>query len=103
MSDDPRLLLALLYWSTPLILGIWIVVRLLARPRRRVRFCLLALGAWVVHVAWMFMLLRPAFSGHWRPADGESRWIDIVSYGGVLVIVAVVVLAVRDGARGNSV
>ena len=90
--------LAVLYWSTPLILGVWIVVRLVAKPRRRVRFCIFALLAWSVHVASMFMLILPGFSGHWRPTDQESRLIDGVMMGGVIVVVALVILGLRDRA-----
>ena len=94
--DDAKQLVALLYWSTPLLLGLWIALRLRARPRLRVRFCALALLAWVGHLVWMFILILPGFSGHWRPTAQESRLIDTVMIGGVLVIVVLIVLAVRD-------
>ena len=103
--DVAKQLLALLYLGTPLILAVWIVLRLRARPRLRVRFCALALLAWIGHVAWVFFLILPGVSGHWRPTVRETRLIDTVMVGGVIVVVALIVLAARDrtpAIRGRS-
>ena len=96
MIEAAKQLLALLYLGTPLFLAVWIVLRLRARPRRRVRFCALALLAWIGHVAWTFILILPGVSGHWRPTEQQSRLIDSVMFGGVIVVVVLIVLAARD-------
>jgi hypothetical protein len=96
LIEGAKQLLALLYLSTPLILAVWIVLRLRARPRLRVRFCALALLAWIGHVVWTFILILPGVSGHWRPTEQESRLIDTVMIGGVIVVILLIVLAARD-------
>ena len=97
MSEALQQYLALLYLVTPLVLVALIVARLIAR--RRVRYALVALVAWIVHVCWLFVLISPGLSGHWHPTEAQERWIDIVGYGGAIVVLALVVLAFLDRAQ----
>jgi len=97
LSEALQQFLALLYLVTPLVLIALIVARLIAR--RRLRFCVIALLAWIVHVCWFFVLIAPGLSGHWHPTAAEERWIDIVGFGGLAVVLALVVAAFLDRAE----
>ena len=97
MNEAQQQYLALLYLVTPLVLIALIVARLIAR--RRLRFAVIALVAWIVHICGLFVLVAPGLSGHWHPTRAEELRIDIVGFGGVAVVLVLVVLAFLDRAE----
>ena len=97
MSEALQQYLALLYLVTPLVLVALIIARLIAR--RRLRSCVLALVAWIVHVCAFFVLIAPGFSGHWHPTPAQETWINVVGFGGLFIVLALVVLAFLDRAE----
>lgn len=99
MNEAPQQFLALLYLVTPLVLVSLIIARLIDRPRRRVRSCVLALVAWVVHICSMVVVIAPGLSGHWHPTPREERVVDIVVFGGLIIVLALVVAAFIDRAQ----